>query len=173
MKKLLLTFCLIFMSFTNLIHANINIAYVDMDKIMSSSKSGILLINQLRQLSEKNLKNFEDQKNIFKEKETKIISQKNIISTEEFQSSVNKLKLEIDVYNKKRSLIIKDFNQIKNDNTKKLLQLISPILTKYSEEKSISLVLQKKNLIIGKKELDITSDVIKLIDISIKEFKIK
>jgi outer membrane protein len=173
MKKLLLTFCLIFMSFTNLIHANINIAYVDMDKIMSSSKSGILLINQLRQLSEKNLKNFEDQKNIFKEKETKIISQKNIISTEEFQSSVNKLKLEIDVYNKKRSLIIKDFNQIKNDNTKKLLQLISPILTKYSEEKSISLVLQKKNLIIGKKELDITNDVIKLIDISIKEFKIK
>jgi outer membrane protein len=161
------------MSFTNLIHANINIAYVDMDKIMSSSKSGILLINQLRQLSEKNLKNFEDQKNIFKEKETKIISQKNIISTEEFQSSVNKLKLEIDVYNKKRSLIIKDFNQIKNDNTKKLLQLISPILTKYSEEKSISLVLQKKNLIIGKKELDITNDVIKLIDISIKEFKIK
>ena len=146
MIKLLLTFCFIFMSFTDLVHANIKIAYVDIDKIMSSSKSGISLINQLNKLNTKNIKNFEDQKNIFKKKETKLISQKNIISADEFKSNVEKLKLEIDVYNKKRNVTIKNFNQIKNVNTKKLLQLISPILTKYSEEKSISLVLQKKIL---------------------------
>ena len=33
--------------------------------------------------------------------------------------------------------------------------------------------MQKKNLIIGQKELDITIDIIKLIDNNIKEFKIK
>ena len=35
------------------------------------------------------------------------------------------------------------------------------------------MILQKKNLIIGQKELDITIDIIKLVDKNIKEFKIK
>ena len=51
--------------------------------------------------------------------------------------------------------------------------MINPILIEYSNEKSISMILQKKNLIIGQKELDITIDIIKLIDNNIKEFKIK
>ena len=58
-------------------------------------------------------------------------------------------------------------------NTNALIQLINPILIEYSNEKSISMILQKKNLIIGQKELDITIDIIKLVDKNIKEFKIK
>ena len=42
-----------------------------------------------------------------------------------------------------------------------------------SNEKSISIILQKKDLIMGKKELDITGEVIKIVNSEIKEFKIK
>ena len=83
------------------------------------------------------------------------------------------LKLEVKKYNQNRKKTINNINQKKIENTNALIQLINPILIEYSNEKSISMILQKKNLIIGQKELDITIDIIKLIDNNIKEFKIK
>ena len=173
MKKLLSITCLIFLSLFNFGNANTKIAFVDMDKIMSTSNPGVSILNQLKNINKKNSDIFNNKKKIFKEKEDKIVSQKNILTEEEFQLNVNKLRLEIAEYNKDRNKIISEFKKIKVDNSNKLLKLISPILTKYSEEKEISIILQKKNLIIGKRELDITNDVIKLINNNIKEFKIK
>ena len=62
---------------------------------------------------------------------------------------------------------------LKIDSTKKLLKLINPILVNYSNEKSISLILNKKNLVIGKTEFDITDEIIKIINNEIKKFKIQ
>ena len=59
------------------------------------------------------------------------------------------------------------------DNTNKLLKLINPIITQYSKDESISIVLQKKNIINGKVELDITKAIIKIVDSNIKRFKIE
>ena len=50
--------------------------------------------------------------------------------------------------------------------------MVKPLLIKYSDENSISLVLQKKDLLIGKTELEITDDIIKIINKDIDEFKI-
>ena len=107
------------------------------------------------------------------EKEKKLISQKNIISEKEFLSNVNKLKIEISNYNKNRKKLISDFNKLKIDNTNKLLKIINSILVKFSKEKSISIILQKKRIIIGQSELDITDEVIKIINVEVKEFKIE
>ena len=69
--------------------------------------------------------------------------------------------------------MIKKFDKLKVENTNNFLKLINSILTKFSDENEISIILQKKNLIIGKKTLDITDEIIKIIDNKIKEFKIK
>ena len=69
--------------------------------------------------------------------------------------------------------MIKKFNKLKVENTNNFLKLINPILTKFADENEISIILKKKNLIIGKTTLDITGEIIKIIDNEIKEFKIK
>ena len=69
--------------------------------------------------------------------------------------------------------MIKDFNKLKLDNTNNLLKLINPILVKFSNDKEISIILQKKNLVVAKNELDITDEIIEIINIEIKEYKIK
>ena len=51
--------------------------------------------------------------------------------------------------------------------------MINPILVKFSNDNSISLILQKKDLIIGKTELDITEKIIKIVNKKIPEFKIQ
>jgi outer membrane protein len=69
--------------------------------------------------------------------------------------------------------MINEFNKLKVDNTNNLLKLINPILLKYSDEKEISIILQKKDLVVAKTELDITEDIIKIVNAEVKELKLK
>ena len=173
MKKLFFLVFFALLSSTVIAKSNISIAYIDMDKVVSESKAGVSILNQLSSFNDKNIKNFTNKKNELKKKENKIISQKNILSEKEFQTNIENLKIEIQTFNKDRNKIISDFNKLKINNTNKLLQLINPILANYSDKNSISIILQKKNLIIGKTELDITNKIIDLVNKGIKEFKIK
>ena len=144
-----------------------------MDKLVSVSKPGSSIFNQLKDINKKNLDFLKEEEKKFKEKEKKLIAQKNIISENDYKNKINELKSEINIYNQNRSEKIKKFNKLKVENTNNLLKLISPILAKYSTENEISIILQKKDLIIGKTELDITNEIIKIINDEIKEFKIK
>ena len=173
MKYFLLSFFSLFLLFANTVNSEQNIAFIDMDRVISKSNSGSSILNQLNDINNKNLIFLKKEEKKFKEKEAKLISQKNIISETDFKTKVNTLKVEIDKYNQNRNKIITEFKKLKVDNTNKLLKLINPILIKFSNEKKISILLQKKDLIIGKTELDITEEVIKIINTEVKEFKIK
>ena len=173
MKILLSSILVIFSFFTNHVISEQKISFIDMDKVISTSKSGSSILKQLTDLNNKNLKFLKNEEKKFKEKEKKLISQKNIISEADFISKVDELKSEIKIYNQKRNKMITDFNKSKVDNTNNLLKLINPILVKFSEDKKIDIILQKKNLVVAKRELDITDDVITIVNTVIKEFKIK
>ena len=172
MKKVVIIFFIYFFQI-NFVIANTSIAFIDMDKVISLSKPGSSIMSQLNTLSSQNSKKFESEAKKIKEQENKIISQKNILSEVDFQSNINKLKLEIKNYNDNRDKINNDFNKLRIDNTNKLLKLINPILVSYSNDKSISLILKKRDLVIGKTELDITDEIIKIINKDINQFKIQ
>ena len=172
MKKVVIIFFIYFFQI-NFVIANTSIAFIDMDKVILLSKPGSSIMSQLNTLSSQNSKKFESEAKKIKEQETKLISQKKILSEVDFQSNINKLKLEIKNYNDNRDKINNDFNKLSIDSTNKLLKLINPILVSYSNDKSISLILKKKDLVIGKTELDITDEIIKIINKDINQFKIQ
>ena len=173
MKKIVLTIIVFFLSLFNITNAEQNIAFIDMNKIIETSIPGASLVKQLNILNKKNLIYFEKEEKKIKDNEVKIVNQKNIISDKEFKTNIDKLKLEINDYKNDFNKITNDFNKMKVNNTNSLLESINPILVKFSNDKSISIILQKKNLVIGKTELDITDQIIEIINKEIKEFKIK
>ena len=65
-----------------------------------------------------------------------------------------------------------NLNKKKIEGTNVILNTLKPILSEYSEKNSISMVLQKQNVIIGKKELDITNDIILILNEKIKKIDI-
>ena len=48
------------------------------------------------------------------------------------------------------------------------MQEINPIIAEYVKEKSIDLVLDKKNILIGKTSYDITQNIIELVNTKLK-----
>ena len=173
MKNIFLSLLIVFLFLINPVNSDEKISFIDMDKVISTSNPGLSILKQLKNINNKNSAILNKEENQLKEKEKKLITQKNIISEADFQNKVNELKSEVNMYNINRNKMIEKFNQLKVENTNNLLKLINPILTKYSNKNKISIILQKKNLIIGKSELDITDEIIKIINNEITDFKIK
>tara|TARA_B100000780_G_C20950219_1_gene379066 strand:- start:139 stop:660 length:522 start_codon:yes stop_codon:yes gene_type:complete len=173
MKKYIFIFYLFFFSYFSILNADITINFIDVDKALSLSKPGKELLKQLDEINKKIKSNIVKEEAIIKKKEKKIIAQKNIISTEEFQSEISKLKNEIDKHNSNKRKKFSDFEKIKINNMNNFLKKMNDILIKYSEENEISIILKKRDLVIGKTALDITDEIIKIIDEQVKEFKVK
>ena len=98
MKKLLSSIFVFFLFYTNIVFSEQKIAFIDMDKVISTSKVGSSILKQLTELNKKNLKFLNEEEKKFKEKETKLITQKNIISEKDFKNKVQELKSEINIF---------------------------------------------------------------------------
>ena len=63
-------------------------------------------------------------------------------------------------------------NKKRNDALAKLLKEINRLLIEYSERTKISMILDKKNVIISRNENDITKEILNLLDKKITKIKI-
>ena len=97
-----------------------------------------------------------------------MIAQQNVLDKEQFNKKLNSLTKEVNKYRSDKKNSVDNINKIKISNTKKILKELNPIITKYVEENNISLVIPKKNIIVGKKDLDITNKIIKILDDQVK-----
>ena len=68
---------------------------------------------------------------------------------------------------------IKDFENKKAQYKTQLIDLLRPILEEYVKSQKISILYEKKNILLGAKELDITSDIIKILNKKINEIILK
>ena len=53
---------------------------------------------------------------------------------------------------------------MQNSELKFFFEKINPFLLSYMNENSIDLLIEKKNIFIGKSKIDITKDILKIID---------
>ena len=162
-KVLLLIFFFIFFSKVSISQENKTV-YLDLNSIMANSNAGKSINSQLEANHKKNISNFEKIEKVLKREEVEIISQKNAISKEEFEKKIIDLRGKAKKYRKERNDNINNLNNQRLNATEKMISLIRPILSEYSEKNSISLIIQKRNIIIGKTSLDITDDILKIVD---------
>ncbi|WP_082256547.1 OmpH family outer membrane protein [Candidatus Pelagibacter communis] len=148
------------------------IVYLNIEKIMQNSIAGKSIKKQLENLYNKDLEKFKKNDEILKNKEKKLITQKNILSQEDFQKELTNLRSEIINFQKEQMRARENINKLRIEATSKLISKLSPILQEYAKKNSISLILQKKNIIMGKKEIEITEEILSITNNEIKDIKI-
>ena len=171
-KKFLIA--IFFLIFFSKVHGDEQkIVYLNVDKIMQYSSAGKSIKKQLENIYNKNLEKFKISDEILKTKEKKIIAQKNILSQEDFEKEISSLRSEIVKFQKEQVKARDNLNKLRIGASNKLIVELSPILKEYAENNSISLILQKKNIVMGKKEIEITDEILSIANKKIKEIKIK
>jgi len=158
--------------FSNFLYAETNVVYLDMNVIYNKTKVGKLIFTELDKIQKNNISNFKKSEESLKKEEQKIFSQKNILSEEEYEKKVLSFTKKVEKYKSNRN---KSINELKKKRVKSINDLsmsVNKILAEYAEEKKISFIIPKKNIIIGKLELDITNDILMIVDKKIKKINI-
>ena len=170
-RSLLLLIFFIFFSKISLSHEK-TIVYIDLNKIMNNSIAGKSITSQLENNHKKNISKFKNIEEELKKEEAEIISQKNVITKEEFEKKIIDLRDKANKFRKERNNNINNLNNQRLEATSKMITLVRPILSEFSDKNSISLIIDKKNIIIGKTLLDITDDILIIIDEKIGKIKL-
>ena len=85
------------------VYSSEKIVYLDVEKIMQQSIAGKSIIAQLKKKREESISKFKKKEKDIIDKEKTLISQKNVLSKEEFESKIIELRKDISNYQKDRN----------------------------------------------------------------------
>ena len=146
---------------------------LDLKFVLNMSKAGKGAQDYLKKSFNDNLKKFNDMEKALKEDESDLLTKKTILSKDEYAKKSNSLRKKvIDYQTTRRSAFDKIATQ-RASAREKLISKIDPILQTYIEENSISLVVDKKYMLGGSPEFDITNIIVEKLNKELPSLNLK
>ena len=164
MFKFLAVLTSIFFLITNISYSNEKIFFLDMEKVLKKSIFGKNLLTEIDDLNKKNIEELKIKELQLKKIESEIKKKQNILSKEEIDKEIENLKNQVKIYREEKDKMVKNIEQKKKNNLNIFLSKTSPIIQDYMNKNSIDILLDRKNVFMGKKNSDITETIIKEIN---------
>ena len=171
MKKKFLTLFFIFFLITP-VNADVPY-YLDFKYVLNESVAGKKAQDFLKNKLEKGINDLKKQEKSIQDEEKKIIQQKKIIKPEEYKSKVEALRNKVSKLQAQRSKLLESTANQRNTARRELLKNLNPIIKDYTKEKGIRMVVDKKSLLLADQNLDITKDIIEILNKKLKSINLK
>lgn len=164
-------FTIIFvLTLSNIAHADLP-RYLDFKLVLNESTAGSKAQNFLKKKYEDGVKKLNSLEKNIQQEEKKIIQQKKLISENEYKKKILELRTKVSNLQKERKKLLEEVGKQRAFAKQELLKNLNPLLKEYMIEKKIRLVLDKKDLILADENLDITKDVMELLNKKLKSIK--
>ena len=147
--------------------------YIDFSKVLNQSKAGKEAQDFLKAKFESESKKFSEEEKKIRKEESEIISKKKLITNEEYKKKVESLRKKVSQLQKNKQDSLRNISQLRNKAKTELLKNLNPIMKEYMEKNKIRIVLDKKSILLGDIKLDITEEIIKLLNKKVKSLKLK
>tara|TARA_Y100000817_G_scaffold216067_1_gene169956 strand:+ start:315 stop:839 length:525 start_codon:yes stop_codon:yes gene_type:complete len=136
------------------------IVVLDLSYVLNESKAGKGAQDFLQKTFEENKKKFLKMEESLKKDESDLLAKKNVLSKEDYGKKMNALRKTNLDYQKKRRESIDKITILRSNARESLLKKIIPIVEAYTKENDISLVVDKKYILGGNPEIDITKLIV-------------
>ena len=146
--------------------------FLDFKYILNESDAGKKAQSFLKNKLEKGIKDLKSKETKIQEEEKKIIQQKKIISAEEYKKKVTDLRSKVSALQKERNLLLESVAKQRTKARNELLRNLNPIIKDYMKEKKIRMVVDKKSLLLADENLNITKDIMSLLNKKLKSIKL-
>ena len=141
--------------------------------VLNKSKAGEGAQKFLKKSYDANIKKFTEIEKGLKKEENDLLAKKNILSKEEYGNKMSELrKKSIDYQTQRRSAIDK-LTTLRAEARTSLLEKLEPILEVYIKENNISLVVDKKSILGGDPENDITKVIVEKLNKDLPSLNLK
>jgi|TARA_B100001093_G_C26841127_1_gene1020622 outer membrane protein len=166
-------YLIIFIFSTNIVKSNETyIVYVDVQKLLSQSNAGKKAFKDLNQIINNKKKQFDKEEKKLQSEEAEILKQKNVVSEDELNNRIQKFRAKINDFQNKKKKFNEELSNKRLKATGELLKSVNQILSNYASENKISLIIQKKNIIVGQSSLDVTDTIMKILNKQIKSINL-
>ena len=85
---------------------------------------------------------------------------------------VNELRKKVSSLQKEKNKLLESVAKDRRKAKNELLKNLNPIIEAYMQEKKIRLVIDKKNIILADEKLDITKEIIKILNTKLQSIKL-
>ena len=164
-------FFLIFF-FNNLAIAENKISFINVEYIFSNSLAGKIVNKQIQKESNNIKSDLDNNKKKFNDENKNLLNQKNILAKDEYEKKNISLKKKIDEFNIKINTKSQNLVKYKKKAKLEFSKELNLILLEYAKDNSIQIIMNKNNILIGEKNLDITKDILELLNKKIKKFNL-
>ena len=169
-KFFVVTFFLLICTHT---FAEQKIVALDLAYVLNNSKAGKDAQEFLKKTFNENTKKFSDIEEALKKEESDLLAKKATLNKEEYTEKMNSLrKRSIDYQSQKRTAIDKITTQ-RAEARESLLNKIDPILKVYIKENNISLVTDRKFILGGHPDYDITKIIVEKLNKELPSLNLK
>ena len=158
--KIILGIILIFLININLAYCNEKISFINLDLLIKKTTIGKEILNDIEAINEKNILKLKNEENEIISIENEIKKKQNIISKEEFDKEVIRLKQNIKNFKNLKNKLVSEIESKKNNDLKDFFAKINPIIQNYMDVHSIDVLLERKNVFMSKNSSDITEELI-------------
>ncbi len=163
MKKILF-FHILFTWFVFINLAEASVGYIDINFLLQESNKGKKLIDELNIIKQNNEDLFNSKQNELENEKNNLNKIKNITAEDEFKKKVSELQKKINDFNTFKNDKILLFDELKKSKLNNFFASLNEILDNYVKKNEIKIILDKKNVIIAEQSLDITDEILTLIN---------
>ena len=148
-----------------------NIYFIDFNQVLNQSNAGSEAQKKLQKKFLDETEKFKKQEEDIKKQESDLISQKKVISGEDYKKKVDELRSKVADLQKSKQESLNTIAKLRNEAKQELLKTLNPIIKKYMENNSISIVLDKQSIILADSNLEITDKIIEILNKELKSVK--
>ena len=158
-------YLILFLNFYKISNAEQSVKFINIDLLVNETNIGNQMLNKIKSLDKENIEKLKSFEKEIKELQEEIKLKKNVISEIEFEKEVNNLNKKILDFDNKKKKMVEELTNIKNKELNMFFENIKPIVQNYMNDNSIDMIINSKNIFIGNKNSDITTDLIEKINI--------
>ena len=144
------------------------IAFIDIDYIIQNSLIGKKMLTEINNIDKKNVDKLKKKNKTLKDLELEINNKKNIISEEAFKLEVISFRKKLQGFTNEKNKMANEFNDYKKKKIQDIFEIITPVINEYMENNSLDILLDKKNIFIGRKKVNLTEELLDEINNKIK-----
>jgi len=154
-------------------YPNTSIGIIDINKVLTESKAAIDATKQIEKIQKKSEQDSKNEDELIIKEREKLIEQQSVMAPEAFEVKVADFEKKVQAYQIERQEILRKLDKMVQVARAKILDEVKPIINDYANELGITVILEKNNVILSADDMDMTDEVIKILNKNLPKIKVE
>ena len=154
-------------------YPNTSIGIIDINKVLTESKAAVDAAKQIEKIQKKSEEESKKEDELLINEREKLIEQQTVMAPEAFEVKVADFEKKVQSYQIERQEKLRKLDQMVQKARAQILEEVKPIIKDYSDELGITVILEKNAVIMSADDMDMTDQVIKILNKNLPEIKVK